>query len=72
HTKITAKQVESIHMQGKRVFAWTVNNRKTMTKLMDFGVDNMITDLPLLGREVVYSDEESPILYQLIRMIFSR
>ncbi|MBN2222461.1 MAG: glycerophosphoryl diester phosphodiesterase membrane domain-containing protein, partial [Vallitaleaceae bacterium] len=29
HTKITAKQVESIHMQGKRVFAWTVNNRKT-------------------------------------------
>lgn len=72
HTGITAKQVENLHLQGKQVFAWTVNNRKTMIKLMDFGVDNIITDLPLLGREVVYSDEESPLLYQLIRIIFSR
>lgn len=41
---ITADLVEDIHRHGKLVFAWTVNNLNEMKRLMELGVDNIITD----------------------------
>lgn len=41
---ITADLVEDIHRHGKLVHAWTVNNLNEMRRLMELGVDNIITD----------------------------
>lgn len=41
---ITADLVADIHRHGKLVFAWTVNNLNETKRLMELGVDNIITD----------------------------
>jgi glycerophosphoryl diester phosphodiesterase len=48
----TAANVDTIQSVGKEVHIWTVNDRKTMLRMIDLGVDNIITDDPRLLYEV--------------------
>jgi glycerophosphoryl diester phosphodiesterase len=41
------------HDIGVRVLVWTVNDVPTMTRLLDLGVDGLITDRPDLLREIL-------------------
>lgn len=52
---VTSKLVNDIHRQGKEIYAWTVNNESNVQKMIDVGVDNVITDNPVMVRELVYS-----------------
>ena len=47
--------VERAHAVGVRVVVWTVNDPPTMARLLDAGVDGIITDRPDLLREVLIS-----------------
>jgi glycerophosphoryl diester phosphodiesterase len=42
---------------GKRVFAWTVNDRQTMEKMLSAGVDGIVTADPALLQEVMRDRE---------------
>jgi len=41
---ITSRLVKSIHNSGKEIYVWTVNNKEDVEKLVNLGVDNIITD----------------------------
>ena len=41
-----AKLVERTQRQGKEVHVWTVNTRDDMVRMIELGVDNLITDNP--------------------------
>jgi glycerophosphoryl diester phosphodiesterase len=41
---ITPKLVREIHDAGKMLFAWTVNDRRRMLQLADWGIDGIISD----------------------------
>ena len=71
NTYITQNIVESIHLQGKQVYAWTVNSGRTMERMYDMGVDNLITDKPLFARTKVFEFENSTIINQYIKMLTS-
>jgi glycerophosphoryl diester phosphodiesterase len=43
---VTGQMVDAAHVAGMKVIPWTVNDRPTMEKLMDDGVDGLITDYP--------------------------
>lgn len=45
--------VEEAHSFGKEVHVWTVNSQKEMERMKRLGVDNIITDNPLLARKVI-------------------
>ncbi len=47
HRLVTAPLVERAHRQGLVVFAWTVNDDETMSRLIRLGVDGIITDRPM-------------------------
>lgn len=47
--------VARAHDAGLRVLVWTVNDSDTMHRLLDHGVDGIITDRPDLLREVLIS-----------------
>lgn len=54
-TVVTPHFVRAAHARGVRVDVWTVNDTETMRRLLDMGVDGLITDRPdralaLLGR----------------------
>ena len=50
---LTAKDLADTHALGLKVLPWTVNDRSEMRKLIDLGVDGIITDYPDRLREVM-------------------
>lgn len=66
---ITPHMVETVHMQGKKIYAWTVNSRGVMEQMLRLGVDNLITDCPVNAQSTVFEAENSTILNRYIRML---
>ena len=50
---VTAERVREAHALGLTVLPWTVNEPADMERLMDLGVDGMITDYPARLRTVM-------------------
>ncbi len=50
---VTKELVEIAHRLGIQVNVWTVNDKKTILKLLSYGVDGIITDKPLETREII-------------------
>ncbi|ARK13548.2 glycerophosphodiester phosphodiesterase family protein [Fibrella sp. ES10-3-2-2] len=44
--------VEKLHQQGIKVIPWTVNNVADMRRMLDFGVDGLITDYPNRAKDL--------------------
>ncbi|MDP9091890.1 MAG: glycerophosphodiester phosphodiesterase [Actinomycetota bacterium] len=52
--------LERAHAIGVRVIVWTVNDAPTMQRLLDAGVDGIITDRPDILREVMIARRQWP------------
>lgn len=50
---VTEQMVQEAHEHGQRVIPWTVDDPATMDKLIDDGVDGLITDYPDRLRQVL-------------------
>ncbi len=50
--------IAAAHSEGLKVFAWTVNDRAEAARLMDFGVDGLISDYPEMVAGLVKSRPE--------------
>lgn len=61
--------VAHIHSQGKRVYAWTVNIPSEVRRLKRAGVDGVITDRPVMVREVVYQNRKAERLLRCMRQM---
>lgn len=57
---VDEKLVAAAHGYGLQVHAWTVNEPGEMTRLLEMGVDGIITDRPDLLKEVLIDREEWP------------
>lgn len=62
--------VEKAHAEGKAIHAWTVNTKSEMERLRLLGVDNLITDYPVLAREIIYREEATETLMEYLRLVF--
>jgi glycerophosphoryl diester phosphodiesterase len=63
--------VERAHAEGKRVFAWTVNDPVTMSTVLSRGVDGIITDEPAMAREVLADRAELNTVERLLLLASS-
>ena len=50
---VNEKLVDAAHENGIQVNPWTVNKEKDMRKLLSFGVDGLITDVPNIAKKVI-------------------
>jgi glycerophosphoryl diester phosphodiesterase len=41
---VTRELVEQVHTAGRRLFVWTVNDRASMLRMKEWGVDGIISD----------------------------
>lgn len=67
---VTDRLVENAHNQGKAVHAWTVNKKSDIERMCLLGVDDIITDRPVLAREIIYREEATESLMEYLRMVF--
>ncbi len=51
----TARLLRAAHAHGLQIHVWTVNDRAGMTRLLDLGIDGLMTDRPTLLRDVLRS-----------------
>lgn len=68
---VTEKLIKSAHEAGKTVHAWTVNGKVEMERLKQLEVDDMITDRPVLAREVLYGEEAKENLLEYLRLLLN-
>ncbi len=50
--------VEEAHQSGKEVYAWTVNYPGDVQRMLNYGVDGIITDDPALVRGIYLGEDE--------------
>jgi glycerophosphoryl diester phosphodiesterase len=50
---INPARISNIRQQNQEIHVWTVNDRRTMSRMIDQGVDNIITDRPELLAKVL-------------------
>ena len=66
---VSERLVEAAHERGKAVHAWTVNSKSEMERMKMLGVDNIITDYPVLAREIVYRQAATESLLEYLRLV---
>lgn len=63
------KNMALIHENGREIHAWTVNSKQELERLKHLGVDNIITDYPVLTREILYREEDTEGFLEFLSMI---
>ena len=66
---VSERLVEAAHEKGKAVHAWTVNSKSEMERMKMLGVDNIITDYPVIAREIVYRKAATESLLEYLRLV---
>ena len=46
YLSLTAENVNKIHKEGFKIYTWTVNEPEDIQKMLDLGVDGIISDYP--------------------------
>jgi glycerophosphoryl diester phosphodiesterase len=63
YTTLNANFIKSANAQGKDVYAWTPNDEETMSRMMFYGIDGMITDQMELLNETITDASKEDITY---------
>lgn len=52
---VTPKTVSAVHAAGRKIHVWTIDDAETMHRLLDLGVDGIITDRPDVLKAVLHT-----------------
>ena len=63
---VSKRLVQRLHRTGHEVYAWTVNSARNMEKMLDAGVDNIITNHVSLAKETVAKERSSDLINRII------
>lgn len=53
---ITRELIKEAHQKGIPIYAWTINRKENMSRLITWGIDGIITDYPRRLREVIQDE----------------
>lgn len=68
-SSINKDLVKKLHNDGKEVFAWTVNARDSINKMVDLNVDNIITDDVDYAKKLLFESKSSNLVFVYLKMI---
>jgi len=62
--------IRRLHAEDKRAYVWTVNDKERLEMVVDYEIDGIITDVPLLAREVAYGNRNEPLFNDILKNLF--
>ena len=68
-TSVTQRLVSRLHNQGAQIYAWTVNTKSSIDRMIERNVDNIITDNIELARQCVTESKYSQLLSDLVQTL---
>ena len=68
-SSINKELVTKLHNDGKEVYAWTVNTRDSINKMLDLNVDNIITDDVDLAKKLLFESKSSNLVFEYMKII---
>ena len=68
---LTQRFVNQAHRAGKAVYVWTVNSEDRLEQVISMGVDNVVTDEPVMARQLIYEEEHTTFWDLYIRKLLS-
>ncbi len=69
HTAVTEELVSKVHESGKEIHVWTVNSKAAIRKMIAYGVDNIITDNPVLVQQMIAGKQQNTFI-ELLKLFF--
>lgn len=63
---VNKSMVNNVKNAGKDIYVWTVNNEKGLQKMIEMGVDGIITDNPLVAKELLLSQYAPKTVIELL------
>lgn len=69
YTSATPQLVSRVHRQGRQIYAWTVNTRSSIDRMIERNVDNIITDNIELARQRVSESRYSRLVSDLVQAV---
>ncbi len=70
-TMLTQSFVDQAQKAGKQVYVWTVNSEEQLEKVVGMGIDNVITDDPVMAQELIYKQEHSTFWDRYVNQLLS-
>ena len=61
--------VSKVHNEGKQIYAWTVNTQESINKMIEYNVDNIITDDVPLAQKMIKESKQSNFINEFIKFI---
>ena len=68
-TSISRSLVRNLHNRGIEVYAWTVDSRTNINRMIDIGVDNIITNNVPRAVECINTSRTGNTIAELLRMV---
>lgn len=68
-TSISRSLVHDLHNRGHEVYAWTVDSRNNINRMINLGVDNIITNNVPLAIEIINNSRTNGLIVELLKMI---
>lgn len=68
---VSKEVVDYMHANGKKVFVWTVNSKESIVRMLGCGVDNIISDNPVLVKQLTYSKNQNIFIKQILKKVFN-
>ncbi|MCD7809731.1 MAG: glycerophosphoryl diester phosphodiesterase membrane domain-containing protein [Erysipelotrichaceae bacterium] len=70
-SNVSKSLVKQIHNANKEIYVWTVNSESTITKMIDYNVDNIITDDITLAKDTIMESKTSNMINEYVEFIES-
>lgn len=61
--------VNKAQKAGKQIYVWTVNSEERLENVVGMGIDNVITDDPVMAKELIYEQEHSTFWDRYVKQL---
>lgn len=68
-TLLSKSFVNKAQKAEKQIYVWTVNSEERLEKVVGMGIDNVITDDPVMAKELIYEQEHSTFWDRYVKQL---